>query len=251
MIEVNHLQVGQRLQPLSFQSVAGEVLHVIGPNGSGKSTLLAAIAGIIASQGLVQLEGADLLSRSLPAQAQVRAYLSQSDKPAFHLDVFQYLVLSLPQGIRYQDPRVSEVLQELISLLSLQNKLYCSIHHLSGGEWQRVRLAGSCLQIWPTLNPFGRLLILDEPAAPLDIAQERLLYDLIQRIASDGITIIMANHDLNRSLRYADKVLLLDNGVMHSLGEPRQVLTAECIRQVFHIVVQQVKIAGQPYLVFG
>ncbi|WP_072669534.1 vitamin B12 ABC transporter ATP-binding protein BtuD [Vibrio injensis] len=250
MIDVSHLQVGQRLLPLSFQSVAGEVLHVIGPNGSGKSTLLAAIAGIIASQGLVQLDGVDLLSRSLPAQAQVRAYLSQSDKPAFHLDVFQYLALSLPQGIRYQDPRVSEVLQELVSLLSLQNKLYCSIHHLSGGEWQRVRLAGSCLQIWPTLNPFGRLLILDEPAAPLDIAQERLLYDLIQRIASDGITVIMANHDLNRSLRYADKVLLLDNGVMHSLGEPRQVLTAERIRQVFHTAVQQVEIAGQPYLVF-
>lgn len=76
-----------------------------------------------------------------------------------------------------------------------------------------MRLAGSCLQIWPSLNPYAKLLILDEPAAPLDIAQEGLLYSLIQQVAAKGITVIMANHDLNRSLRHADKVLLLSQGL--------------------------------------
>lgn len=250
MIEVNRCHVGQRLLPLSFQLNSGEVLHVIGPNGSGKSTLLAALAGVVPSQGSLAIEGASILCLSLPSQARLRAYLSQNDRPAFNLTVYQYLALSLPSGVQPSEAIVNQALQELISLLDLQQKLSRSIHCLSGGEWQRVRIAGSCLQIWPTLNPCGRLLILDEPAAPLDVAQERLLYGLIQRIAAHGIAVIMANHDLNRSLRYADKVMLLHRGVMHSYGVPTEVLQAENLRQVFDTSIQQVDIAGQPYLIF-
>ncbi len=250
MIRVNSLNVEKRLLPLSFECQSGEILHVVGPNGSGKSTLLAAVAGVIESAGDIVLDETDLTKCSLNELALHRAYLSQNEKPAFNLDVFQYLALSVPKCISIHDPKVGEAINLLTHLLKISDKLHRSIHHLSGGEWQRVRLVGSCLQIWPAINPYAKLLILDEPSAPLDIAQEGLLYKLIDRMAAEGLAIVMANHDLNRSLRHADKVLLLEQGIAQCFGRPEQVLSEDNLREVFDTTVKSVLIEGKPYLVF-
>lgn len=250
MIQIKSLNVDSRLLPLSFDCQAGEVLHVVGPNGSGKSTLLAALAGVIDSDGDIQIGDVDVRQASLSDLALHRAYLSQSEKPAFNLDVFQYLALSLPASANGRGQEVNSVIKSIAAMLKIADKLHRSIHHLSGGEWQRVRLAGSCLQVWPSLNPYAKLMILDEPAAPLDIAQEGLLYTLIEQMAGQGITIVMANHDLNRSLRHADKVLLLNQGIVHCAGDAQQVLSAENLSQVFETSVKRVDLEGRPYLIF-
>ena len=138
----------------------------------------------------------------------------------------------------------------VVELVQLQDKLHRSIQTLSGGEWQRVRLAGVCLQVWRTINPFSQFLILDEPAAPLDIAQEGLLYQLINAMAAQGIGVLVANHDLNRTLKHADKVLLLNNGVLHSSGSADTVLTEEALGEVFNTQVKKVIVDEQPYLIF-
>ncbi len=250
MIRVSSLHVNERLLPLSFQCNAGEILHVVGPNGSGKSTLLSAIAGVIDCSGDILLGDFDVKKNSLSELALRRAYLSQSEKPAFNLDVFQYLALSLPLNSSLKDSKVNQAVKHFAQLLKIDDKLHRSIHQLSGGEWQRVRLAGSCLQVWPEINPYSKLLILDEPGAPLDIAQEGLLYQLIAQMAQEGLAVIMANHDLNRSLRNADKVLLLDQGVVQSIGEPRKVLSEENLRNVFDTSVRCVSLDGKSYLIF-
>lgn len=250
MIHINGLNVGSRLLPLSFQCNEGEIWHVLGPNGSGKSTLLAAIAGVLDCQGEIEIDGTSVRQASLEDLARCRAYLSQSDKPVFNLDVCQYLSLSLPEGTHENHHAVNDAIATLTRLLCIEDKLHRSIHQLSGGEWQRVRLAGSCLQIWPALNPDARLLILDEPAAPLDIAQETLLYNLIHDISARGICIIMANHDLNRLLHHADKALLLDGGVVQKMGEVQEVLSAEQLTQVFRTQVRSVDVDGKQYLIF-
>ncbi|MBD0786811.1 vitamin B12 ABC transporter ATP-binding protein BtuD [Vibrio sp. Y2-5] len=250
MIRVNSLHVKQRLLPLSFQCQAGEILHVVGPNGSGKSTLLSALAGVIDSAGEILLGDFDIKKNSLSELALRRAYLSQSEKPTFNLDVFQYLALSLPVTSSLHDSKVKEAVKFFTHVLKIDDKLHRSIHQLSGGEWQRVRLAGSCLQVWPAINPYSQLLILDEPGAPLDIAQEGMLYQLIEKMAQEGLAIVMANHDLNRSLRNADKVLLLKQGVVQSIGEPTEVLSEENLHNVFNTSVKCVSLDGKPYLIF-
>ncbi|MDE1265428.1 vitamin B12 ABC transporter ATP-binding protein BtuD [Vibrio aestuarianus] len=249
-LQVTSLQVGARLLPLSFRCKAGEVLHVIGPNGSGKSTLLAALAGVIESKGMVQIGDVNINEVSLETLSLHRAYLSQSDKPAFNLQVFQYLSLAIPSCAELHSEAVNQAVNDITHLLNIEDKLHRSIHQLSGGEWQRVRLAGICLQIWPSINPYAKLLILDEPSAPLDIAQEVLLYRLIEHIAQQGIVVIMANHDLNRTLRHADSALLLERGVLQSLGEVETVLSSERLSQVFQTQVKHVDVKGKPYLIF-
>ncbi|BCN24025.1 vitamin B12 ABC transporter ATP-binding protein BtuD [Vibrio alfacsensis] len=254
MMHVKHIAVGNRLLPLSFECKAGEVVHVVGPNGSGKSTLLAAISGTLTSRdnvsGEVLINDKALLAMPLSEQAHVRGYLCQQSRPAFNVDVFQYLALSLPSWCNIADATVQEAVNKVIELVQLQEKLYRSIQTLSGGEWQRVRLAGVCLQVWRTINPYSQLLILDEPAAPLDIAQEGLLYLLINAVAAQGVCVLVANHDLNRTLRHADKVLMLSNGVLHTQGNANEVLTEKALSDVFRTRVKKVTLDGKAYLLF-
>ncbi|MFH4463480.1 vitamin B12 ABC transporter ATP-binding protein BtuD [Vibrio diabolicus] len=254
MMHVKHMSVGSRLLPLSFECKAGEIVHVVGPNGSGKSTLLAAISGTLSHRegmsGEVYVGNKNLLTLPLSEQAHVRGYLCQQSRPAFNVDVFQYLALSLPSAAEIADVKVRDAVNMVVELVQLQDKLHRSIQTLSGGEWQRVRLAGVCLQVWRTINPFSQFLILDEPAAPLDIAQEGLLYQLINAMAAQGIGVLVANHDLNRTLKHADKVLLLNNGVLHSSGNADTVLTEEALGEVFNTQVKKVIVDEQPYLIF-
>ncbi|ELB2923733.1 vitamin B12 ABC transporter ATP-binding protein BtuD [Vibrio alginolyticus] len=254
MMHVKHMSVGSRLLPLSFECKAGEIVHVVGPNGSGKSSLLAAISGTLSHRegmsGEVYVGDKNLLTLPLSEQAHVRGYLCQQSRPAFNVDVFQYLALSLPSGAEIADIKVRDAVNMVVELVQLQDKLHRSIQTLSGGEWQRVRLAGVCLQVWRTINPFSQFLILDEPAAPLDIAQEGLLYQLINAMAAQGIGVLVANHDLNRTLKHADKVLLLNNGVLHSSGSADTVLTEEALGEVFNTQVKKVIVDEQPYLIF-
>ncbi|MEH0721769.1 vitamin B12 ABC transporter ATP-binding protein BtuD [Vibrio alginolyticus] len=254
MMYVKHMSVGSRLLPLSFECKAGEIVHIVGPNGSGKSTLLAAISGTLSHRdgmsGEVYVGNKNLLTLPLSEQAHVRGYLCQQSRPAFNVDVFQYLALSLPSGAEIADIKVRDAVNMVVELVQLQDKLHRSIQTLSGGEWQRVRLAGVCLQVWRTINPFSQFLILDEPAAPLDIAQEGLLYQLINAMAAQGIGVLVANHDLNRTLKHADKVLLLNNGVLHSSGSADTVLTEEALGEVFNTQVKKVIVDEQPYLIF-
>lgn len=253
-MHVKHMSVGSRLLPLSFECKAGEIVHIVGPNGSGKSTLLAAISGTLSHRdgmsGEVYVGNKNLLTLPLSEQAHVRGYLCQQSRPAFNVDVFQYLALSLPSGAEIADIKVHDAVNMVVELVQLQDKLHRSIQTLSGGEWQRVRLAGVCLQVWRTINPFSQFLILDEPAAPLDIAQEGLLYQLINAMAAQGIGVLVANHDLNRTLKHADKVLLLNNGVLHSSGNADTVLTEEALGEVFNTQVKKVIVDEQPYLIF-
>lgn len=253
-MHVKHMSVGSRLLPLSFECKAGEIVHIVGPNGSGKSTLLAAISGTLSHRdgmsGEVYVGNKNLLTLPLSEQAHVRGYLCQQSRPAFNVDVLQYLALSLPSGAEIADIKVRDAVNMVVELVQLQDKLHRSIQTLSGGEWQRVRLAGVCLQVWRTINPFSQFLILDEPAAPLDIAQEGLLYQLINAMAAQGIGVLVANHDLNRTLKHADKVLLLNNGVLHSSGSADTVLTEEALGEVFNTQVKKVIVDEQPYLIF-
>ncbi len=90
-------------------------------------------------------------------------------------------------------------------MLGLGDKLGRSVNQLSGGEWQRVRLAAVVLQIHPDANPVGQLLLLDEPMNSLDVAQQNALDRVLHHLCQAGIAIVMSSHDLNHTLRHAHK----------------------------------------------
>jgi iron complex transport system ATP-binding protein len=101
-----------------------------------------------------------------------------------------------------------------------------SVDSLSGGEWQRVRIARALAQ-----EP--RLLVLDEPTASLDVRHEMELFELVRGLADAGLAALLITHDLNLAARYAHRMLLLDRGRVVADGAPVEVLRQEVLRRVF------------------
>ncbi|WP_051415944.1 vitamin B12 ABC transporter ATP-binding protein BtuD [Salinivibrio socompensis] len=255
VVHAQDISLPPRLLPLSLSVDAGQVVHLIGPNGSGKSTLLRLLSGLeIPEAGHVAINGQRLGGQTRQTLAQWRGYLMQHQRPAFVMAVFEYLnlVLDSLQGQSLQLPAGSvrdEAVNHIASRLAVSDKLHRRIDSLSGGEWQRVRLAGALLQVLPSLNPHACLLLLDEPATGLDVAQQEVIYQEIGTMAAAyGIAIIMANHDLNRTLVHADKVLLLNQGRLVATGRPDQVLTDRQLSEVFATPLEQISTVNGPVI---
>jgi vitamin B12 transport system ATP-binding protein len=233
-----------RLLPLTGELAAGQLLHVAGPNGAGKSTLLSVIAGLQPASGTVLLDEQPLSDWNGAAMARVRGWLPRQQAPLSQMPVWHYLRLHLKQAGGQADNRLSTLLKRL----QLQDKLSRSLTRLSGGEWQRVRLAAVCMQIDPNINPHGRLLILDEPMTALDIAQQKAVDDLIADLCAAGISVIASSHDLNHSLQQADRVWLMDQGELIAQGEPAEVLTPQRLTPIYQIAFRQLELEGRTLL---
>jgi len=244
LLRLQQAAVPGRLLPLTGELAAGQLLHVAGPNGAGKSTLLSVIAGLQPASGTVLLDEQPLSDWNGAAMARVRGWLPQQQAPLSKMPVWHYLRLHLKQAGGQTDDRLSTLLKRL----QLQDKLSRSLTRLSGGEWQRVRLAAVCMQIDPHINPHGRLLILDEPMTALDIAQQKAVDDLIADLCAAGISVIASSHDLNHSLQQADRVWLMDKGALIAQGEPAEVLTPQRLTPIYQIAFRQLELDGRTLL---
>ncbi|WP_130834914.1 vitamin B12 ABC transporter ATP-binding protein BtuD [[Erwinia] mediterraneensis] len=235
-----------RLAPFSAALPSGQLLHLVGPNGAGKSTLLALLAGLLPAQGVIEFLQRPLAHWQGPALALARAWLPQQQMPLSEMPVFHYLRLHLP---RVPDRSgIDDALSALLAALQLSDKLQRRLTQLSGGEWQRVRLAAVMLQIDPAINPRGKLLLLDEPMTALDIAQQKAVDDQIARLCAAGITVVTSGHDLNHSLQHAQRVWLLHQGAVVAQGAASTVLTPEQLAPLYQIAFRQAELDGRPQL---
>ena len=207
-----------RLEPITGAVNAGEILHLVGPNGAGKSTLLARMAGMTAGEGQIMLLEHTLAEWSPVSLAHRRSYLVQQQVPPFAMPVWHY-------------------------------KLSRHVSQLSGGEWQRVRLAAVIVQIHPAGNPHGRMLLLDEPMSGLDVAQQAALDTLLSALSRKGIAVVMSSHDLNHTLRHAHRVWLLSQGKMIASGTRDQVLTPPNLARAYNMSFRRLDIEGHKMLI--
>ncbi|MBD2802698.1 vitamin B12 ABC transporter ATP-binding protein BtuD [Xenorhabdus sp. M] len=230
--------VAHRLTALSESIVAGEQIHLVGLNGSGKSTLLSVIAGMLPFSGSVDLSGQNLYAYRQYELAKQRAWLSQSASVPI-MPVFQYLDMFRPGSASLEDSE--RVLYELCQQMKLLPLLSSSVGKLSGGEWQRVRLAGVFFQVWPELNPDGKLLLLDEPTNNLDIIQQAILDNLIDRFCSLGGAVLLSSHNLDHTYERASRVWLLLHGALLASGIPQDVMTERNLSENFEANIRHIQ----------
>ncbi|WP_421193444.1 ATP-binding cassette domain-containing protein [Aeromonas enteropelogenes] len=242
LIEARALAIPARLAPLNLAWTGGQLVALLGPNGSGKSTLLGALAGILPAQGDVLLDGEVLTDLGWQALARRRAMLPQRQPQLFHIPVFQVLSLGLDEG--GEPARQREAIQALCEALELDDLLARDFSRLSGGEQQRVLIARTLLQVWPGLNPAGRILLLDEPLAGLDLHHQLALLRLLKTVARQGLLVVIAIHDINLAIDWADRILCLQQGRVVSEGGVELVDQA-LLEQVFQIRTDRIEAGGR------
>ncbi len=184
---------------LTFHLEKGEYLCIVGENGSGKSTLIKGILGFVKpTEGKILFEGiAQNEIGYLPQQTE-----RQRDFPASVREIVISGCLNSMGWRPFYSPREKNLAarnMERLGILELSQQPY---NELSGGQQQRVLLARA-------LCAAESLLVLDEPVTGLDPLVTRDLYDLIRKLNSEGMTIIMVSHDVAGALKYADRILHL------------------------------------------
>ena len=245
MLEATNItfRVGTRelLADVSASFAAGTLNLIIGPNGAGKSTLIKVLARLLRPQaGTLHYDGHDISTESEANLARRRAVLSQAVEVAFPLSVREVVMMGrYPHFGGSPGPVDEEIVDELIDLFEVREFVDRDYLTLSGGERQRVNFARVLAQLWPSPHvdvAGSRYLFLDEPLTFLDIQHQIAFLKKIREFTSqpDVVTVGVV-HDLNLAIRFADQLLLLDAGRVIARGTPREVLTAERIRQVFRV----------------
>jgi iron complex transport system ATP-binding protein len=208
----------------------GELVAVAGPNGSGKSSLLRGLLGLApGATGAVTLDGRPLGDWSRRAIAGVVGALPQREDAALPLRVREAVLLGRWARLGpIAAPRTADhrAVAEALARCHLAHLAERGVDTLSGGEWQRVRLARA-------LAGEPRLLLLDEPSAALDLAHEMALFELLRHLVADGLGVLVITHHLNLAARVADRVVLLDGGRVAADGPPAAVLQQEVLSRVF------------------
>jgi spermidine/putrescine transport system ATP-binding protein len=203
------------LQGVSFQVDQGETVCLLGPSGSGKSTLLRLIAGLEEPEsGAISWDGQDLTQ--LPVHRRRFGLMFQDYALFPHRNVAENVAF----GLRMQNLPATEIRQrvsEALELVNLGQFAGRRVTDLSGGEQQRVAFARA-------LAPRPRLLMLDEPLGALDrTLREQLLLDLRELLHQTDIPTIYVTHDQEEAFTIADRMILLNSGIVIQDGEPSQV----------------------------
>lgn len=226
----------------------GDLVGLLGPNGAGKSTLLRLLAGLIPPrEGNILFEGEPLGKLAARERAKRISYVPQSVHFAFPLSVLEIVgmgrhpYLGRFESFGKKDQVICDHAMELCDVAQFRDRPY---DQLSGGEKQRVLLASALAQ-----TPVA--LLLDEPTLSLDLSHQILLFEIVRKLhREEGLTVVVATHDLNLAGRFLDRLVLMRGGVMERQGASREILTVENIRHIFGVEIEALKGRdGFPYFI--
>jgi iron complex transport system ATP-binding protein len=233
---------------VSLTANAGRITAVVGPNGSGKSTIVRALLGRVpVESGTMRVGSVDVRTLAPRELARRVAVVPQRETLAFPAPVRDLVALGRhphAHGLaRWSAADASAVARALVEA-GVADLVDRSSDELSGGEWQRVRIARALAQEAPAL-------VLDEPTTFLDVAHEMGVFELLHRLARGGAAILLVSHQLNLVARFADEMVLLHHGTVAASGAPVDVMRGDVLEQVYEwpLVVTRDPAVGAPALV--
>jgi iron complex transport system ATP-binding protein len=234
------------LEDVSLTVEPGQFHAVLGPNGSGKTTLVRiALGALRPSQGSAEIGGRAAHSWSRQALARLVGVVPQREDNLFPQRVRETVLLGRYPHLSMwgrERPEDHAAVERALVACDAEQLADRWVWTLSGGEYQRVRIARALAQ-----EP--KLLVLDEPGVSLDLKHEMGLFELVRGLVdTQGLGVLMITHDLNLAARFADSVLLLSEGRMIASGSPAEVLTRETVEAVFSWPVAMHSVDGRPQM---
>ena len=192
MITINDITIvrdgREIIYDYSEQIPAGSITVIVGPNGCGKSTLLAAIAGDIAPvKGTITIDDVHPILTSPQALSRIRAMAVQNQSYTLGFTVQQVIEMAGPSA-------------DVMEALELSALAHRQVTALSGGETARVSIAAAIAQKTP-------VLLLDEPLAAQDVHSKKRIIELLQKLAENGVTVVVVVHSSESELAWADKII--------------------------------------------
>jgi iron complex transport system ATP-binding protein len=236
----------QTLDGVQFEAERGEFLGLIGPNGSGKTTLLRCINGILKpNQGSIFLDGKEVSKMKLTDIAKLAAGVPTDIPDDFNVTVEEYIYLGRyphVQSLWWEDRKDEEQVERAIEWFELDHLRRRKLFEVSSGEKERVLLAKAVVQ-----EP--KVMLVDEPSAHLDLRYKLEIMEHLHDLAKQGITVIVASHDINLLIKYCDRVLIMKKGQIVRCGKPDEVVTSELIREVYEVEAVVMREDGELYAV--
>jgi iron complex transport system ATP-binding protein len=220
---------------------AGEVTCLLGPNGGGKTTLLRTLLGLLRPlAGGILLDGRSLAQWSTRERAQRLAYVPQATTGDFDFSLLEVVEMGRTPGLGlFAAPRVEDRLAALEALerLGIAHLAARAIGEVSGGERQLAYIARA-------LATRATHLLMDEPTASLDFANQALILDEIARLAGEGTSVLFTTHHPDHALRIADRALLLGRGSVVAAGPASATLNSENLSALYGRAVEVAEVAS-------
>jgi len=236
------------LDEVTLEARARRITAVAGPNGSGKSTLVRALLRRQSLEtGQISIDGSPIDSLANSEIARRVAVTPQREDPAFPMRVAEYVALGryprlgLWRGAAAPDHAAVDSAMSRAGIGEFAGR---RTDELSGGEWQRARIARALAQE-------ARALVLDEPSTFLDLSHEMALFELLHALAAEGMAVLLVSHQLNLVARFANQIVLLNHGRVVAVGPPDDVMQARLLEQVYEwpLVITRDPAVGAPSLV--
>lgn len=233
------------IKDLDIEIKQGEIFTILGTNGSGKSTLLKAISRVIqCTKGIITLEDEIISSISDKEFAKRLSFVSQNNEIPEDITVEEFIRYGrTPHKKWYEilNEEDEKIVKWAMKICKIEIFSKRKVMSLSGGERQKVWIAMVLAQKTP-------ILLLDEPTTYLDICHQFEIMELIKKLNRElGITVVMVLHDLNQASQYSDRVLVLKNGKKYIVGNSKDVLTKEMVRDVYRVETEVEYYNGLPY----
>lgn len=237
------------IRNLDLAVPVGKMTALVGPNGCGKSTLLRGLARLLKPRaGTVYLDGQSILKLSTKAVAKQLGILPQGPTAPEGLTVRDLVAqgrFPYQNWLQQWSKEDEQLVESALSLTGMVQLADRALDTLSGGQRQRAWIA-------MVLAQDTRILLLDEPTTFLDLAHQIEVLDLLYELnQTQGRTIVMVLHDLNQACRYADYLVVVQEGSIFVQGEPMRVMTEAMVREVFGLECRIVPdpVAGTPMCV--
>jgi iron complex transport system ATP-binding protein len=243
LLEVNDLHCGYGKREIvhgaTFGVGAGEFVCIIGANGCGKSTLLNNILQLDKPfSGQVLMGGDDVSRMSDAVRAKRFAYLPQEHTPPFPFSVADVVLMGRTahmNAFAHVSDEDRDAAWDALCLLGVQDLAECAYTELSGGQRQLVLIA-RCLAQKP------ELIIMDEPTASLDFGNQQIVLSRMHALTREGLAVLMVTHDPHHAFLCADRVVVVQNGVVSAQGAPKEVMTPELLESVYDTGVDVVHV---------
>ncbi|WP_046507359.1 ABC transporter ATP-binding protein [Streptomyces odonnellii] len=220
---------GPALRDVDLTVEEGELCLVVGHTGVGKSTLLGAVNGLVPHftggtlYGRVTVDGRDTAHHPPRELADVVGVVGQDPIDGFVTDTVEEELAYAMEQLAIPPGTMRKRVEETLDLLGLADLRHRALYELSGGQQQRVAI-GSVLTAHP------RVLVLDEPTSALDpTAAEEVLAAVTRLVHDLGVTVLMAEHRLERVVQYADRVIHLPGDGSARIGAPADILRTSAI----------------------